>query len=97
MEFLRGKYDLEEIMANLNIRRKALFHTPAPGAVERLLNDSAALVTSKIHFEQEIVSGQASVHKGLHEQRLKKLRKKLDALAQDDWKYPTIESLIGLK
>lgn len=86
-------------MANVNFRRKALFHAPVPGngSTDRSMGDSMLSLSARIHFEQEVESGQAGFQKGLHDQRLKKLRKKLDALAQDDWKYPTVESLIGLK
>lgn len=83
-------------MANVTLRRRALFQTPVPVPPERC-SDNVVSLTNKIDIEEEIMSGLKCLQKGLHEQRLKKLRKKLELLPQDDWKYPTVESLIGLK
>jgi len=84
--------------SNITLRRKALFRTPTPtvGPSERN-TDAVQAVTNRIAHEQEIATSLKYVERSLHERRLKKLRSKLDSLAEDDWKYPTIESLIGLK
>ena len=33
----------------------------------------------------------------MHEQRLKQLRQKLKTLEEDDWRYPSVDKLIGLQ
>ncbi|XP_054156121.1 uncharacterized protein LOC128954552 [Oppia nitens] len=46
--------------------------------------------------ESDLKSQYNSLQKDLHLQRVKNLREVSDKLKEDVWKYPTVESLLGL-
>lgn len=50
----------------------------------------------KLQLEHDLELSYHGLEKDLHEKRIKQLRQKAKALAENDWQYPSIEKLIGL-
>ncbi|CAG2102615.1 unnamed protein product [Medioppia subpectinata] len=49
-----------------------------------------------VKHESDLNSHLNSLQKDLHSQRLKSLREVSDKLKEDVWKYPTVQTLLGL-
>ncbi|XP_071494166.1 uncharacterized protein [Diadema setosum] len=73
--------------------RKTLFRSPA--AIEE--SQSAEPQLDKMEVEQLTENCVRNLQKEVNEQRLNELRKKLQGLAETDWKYKRPEELIGLE
>ncbi|XP_038061430.1 uncharacterized protein LOC119732111 [Patiria miniata] len=76
--------------------RKALFRSPT--ALEGSQQDQPDWpLLSRLQVEHDTEVCMRNVQKELHLQRLEDLKKKVDYLAQTDWKYTPAQKLIGLE
>lgn len=78
---------------NMDVK-KALFTSPA---VKDSNDSPATSQNDNIQLEQDIDEFHKRSQKEAHEKRMKKFRKMAKQLEEDDWQYPPIEKLIGLK
>ncbi|KAH3861343.1 uncharacterized protein LOC127865947 [Dreissena polymorpha] len=83
--------------------RKALFTRlfqspgiPCTGNEEAEFKANSSL-NSRLEIEQDTDELIKKTQKEAHEKRMKKFRQMAKQLADDDWLYPPIEKLIGLK
>ncbi|XP_033644509.1 uncharacterized protein LOC117304117 [Asterias rubens] len=77
--------------------RKALFRSPT--AVEGNQHDQpdSWKLLNRIQIEHAFEACMKNAQKELHQQRLEDLKKRLDYLAETDWKYTPAQKLIGLE
>lgn len=77
-------------MSNVPLElRKQLFRSPSN-------EDGNSALMFKLQMEHDLELSYQGLQKDLHEKRMKQLRQKAKALAENDWQYPPIEKLIGL-
>ncbi|XP_045211709.1 anaphase-promoting complex subunit 16-like [Mercenaria mercenaria] len=76
--------------------RKALFTSPGVN-VNETTDMNASTLNNRLQIEHETDDQYKKSQKDAHEKRMKKFRKMAKQLEEDDWLYPPIEKLIGLK
>ncbi|XP_074643407.1 uncharacterized protein LOC141900417 [Tubulanus polymorphus] len=75
--------------------RKALFQSPHAVADDDQVGVSENMMNI-LMIDHDTEASLYSLQKDLHKQRLKHIKEKLKDVAEDNWRYPTIDSLIGL-
>ncbi|XP_060592251.1 anaphase-promoting complex subunit 16-like [Ruditapes philippinarum] len=76
--------------------KKALFTSPCVNANETT-DMNATTFNNRLQIEHETDDQYKKSQKDAHEKRMKKFRKMAKQLEEDDWLYPPVEKLIGLK
>ncbi|XP_052816867.1 anaphase-promoting complex subunit 16-like [Mya arenaria] len=76
--------------------RKALFSSPGIQGSEEDQKNTAAL-NVRLEIEHDTEEQLKKTQKEAHEKRMKKFRQMAKQLGEDDWLYPPVEKLIGLK
>ncbi|XP_064648883.1 uncharacterized protein LOC135501048 [Lineus longissimus] len=77
--------------------RKALFRSPAHEEVHESGSSVTETLINKVMIDYDIESSLKGLQKDLHDQRLKQLKGKLKDIAEDNWRYPSIDKLIGIQ
>ncbi|KAL5019082.1 hypothetical protein ScPMuIL_004804 [Solemya velum] len=81
------------------IRKRLVFpSTPVVDGNDRFAEPNNAMtLMNRLQIDHDIEIVYKSCQKDMHEQRLKHLRQKLKSIADDDWRYPSVDKLIGLQ
>ncbi|XP_022318952.1 uncharacterized protein LOC111121815 [Crassostrea virginica] len=77
--------------------RKKLFRSPMVEGDRLADNNTSMNLMTRLHIEHDMEHVFKTVNRDMHEQRLKQLRQKLKTLEEDDWRYPSVDKLIGLQ
>ncbi|KAL3875784.1 hypothetical protein ACJMK2_033701 [Sinanodonta woodiana] len=77
--------------------RKTLFKSPVVEN-DRLSDHFPSLChMNRLQIEYDIEVSHKNLQRDLHEQRLKQLRNYLKSFEEDDWRYPSVEKILGFK
>ncbi|XP_041363715.1 uncharacterized protein LOC121379260 [Gigantopelta aegis] len=87
--------------SNFTNVKKTLFQSPSvqenargSGGIDSVTEEA---LMSRLQMEQDISAKLNGLQKELQEQRLSQLRQLLKTVADEDWKYPSVNKLIGLE
>jgi len=75
--------------------KKSLFQTPGVGTSTQ--ENTQHPFMGRLQVEHDVETSLHSLQKELHEKRLKDLRKLASKLSEDDWRYESVDKLIGLE
>ncbi|CAM1332284.1 Uncharacterised protein g10832 [Pycnogonum litorale] len=81
------------------VPRKALFRSAISTDTcqnTEVTDNGASNVMSRLQFDHDVYSSVKMLQKDQHDKRLSTLRDLLQGVSDDNWKYPSIDSLLGL-
>lgn len=76
---------------------RVVLQSPLQNRRAALDSDITEEIFSRIHLDQQTQLAYHSLQKELHQQRLENIRQKVNLIQKEDWIYPSVDSLIGLK
>ncbi|XP_069124180.1 uncharacterized protein [Argopecten irradians] len=75
--------------------KKKLFGSPVVDGERTSEFHYTLTFMNKLQIEHDTEISYKALQKDIHEQRLTQMRQSLKKMAEDDWRYPNIDKLIG--